>query len=132
MRSCTCRPSSTTVVTTIAFVIGLNWGPLGVALAFSIAVCLLRGPEIIYCFRGTPLVIGDVLTAVWRPALAGALAAGVVITLDVTVLADTPPMLAFAIEVGVFAVMYLLGWLPVPGGRAKLLGLMRMKRHLGN
>ncbi len=46
-----------TAVTVLAYLIGLPWGPIGVALAFSASLVVLRLPSVLYCFRGTHLTL---------------------------------------------------------------------------
>ncbi len=51
----------------VSFLIGLPWGPLGVATAYAFAVHLIRFPTIWYAFRYSPVKIKDFLKAIWRP-----------------------------------------------------------------
>lgn len=58
-----------------AFMIGLPYGPNGVALAFSVAMLLWLVPHVIWCVRGTNVSPTDLLGAVMRPVLATGAAA---------------------------------------------------------
>ena len=53
------------------YVIGLPWGPQGVALGFSGAMTLWLVPHLIWCFHGTPISYRDVWHVVSRPLLSG-------------------------------------------------------------
>ncbi len=57
----------------VAYVIGLPFGPNGVALAFSVAMTVWLVPHVIWCLHGTILSPMDLLFAVWRPFAAGLL-----------------------------------------------------------
>ena len=57
----------TTPIFMISFLIGLPWGPLGVATAYAFAVHLIRFPTLWYAFRYSPVKIKDFLNAIWRP-----------------------------------------------------------------
>ena len=56
-------------VTVLAFFIGLQWGPIGVGAAYSIAVATLRLPGILYCFRRSHVRLIDLGVALWRPTV---------------------------------------------------------------
>jgi O-antigen/teichoic acid export membrane protein len=55
-----------------SFLIGLPWGPVGVALAYTVCVHALNFPTLWFLFRSTPVSVGDAVGAFWRPALASA------------------------------------------------------------
>lgn len=106
-----------TIVVIIAFAIGLRWGPIGVAMAYSVATCAVRIPELTYAFHGTHISLRDLGLAIWRPAVASILAAAM--------LAQTNGLRAsigilpidLAIDGTLFLSFYLLVWILVPGGR---------------
>jgi O-antigen/teichoic acid export membrane protein len=60
----------------LSFVLGLPWGAVGVAWAFSGMCLILVGPALHYCFRGTPISLGRFGRAIARPSLAAIGAAG--------------------------------------------------------
>lgn len=62
-----------------ACLIGLPHGPTGVAFAYSAVMALWVLPQIVWCVRGTPVSIGDVLLAVSRPLGSGILAGGLAV-----------------------------------------------------
>jgi O-antigen/teichoic acid export membrane protein len=59
----------------VAYVIGLPYGPKGVALAFSSAMLVWLVPHILWSVHGTPISARDLIAAVGRPFLSAALAA---------------------------------------------------------
>jgi PST family polysaccharide transporter len=58
-----------------SYLIGIPYGPTGVALAYSIAMTLWLVPHILWCLHETPITPGDLLSAIGRPLLAGTAAA---------------------------------------------------------
>ncbi|MEM7808114.1 MAG: lipopolysaccharide biosynthesis protein [Planctomycetota bacterium] len=57
-----------------AFLTGVQYGTIGVATAYAIAVNLLIVPTFIYCLRGSPVAVGSVLRCLLGPSLIGAVA----------------------------------------------------------
>jgi len=58
-----------------AYIIGLPYGPSGVAFAYSAAMTLWLIPHIVWCLHGTLISPWDLLLAAGRPLLAGIVAA---------------------------------------------------------
>jgi PST family polysaccharide transporter len=58
-----------------AYLIGIPYGPRGVAIAYSTAMALWLVPHVLWCLHGTPISVSDFLTATGRPLLAGIVAA---------------------------------------------------------
>ncbi len=59
------------------YVIGLPYGPKGVALGYSIAMALWVVPHIVWCVRGTAISVRDVFETLSRPLLSGIAGAAV-------------------------------------------------------
>jgi PST family polysaccharide transporter len=94
--------------------IGLPYGPTGVALAFSIAMVLWLVPHLVWCLHGTPISVYELLSAAGRPLVAGAIAAMAVLILQ-PLLATIPlslPRLAIGgtamLAVYVFALLFVM------------------------
>jgi len=103
-------------VTVSGFVIGLRWGPIGVAAATSIAVCVLRIPGILFCFKGTSLRLRDLFEAIWQPAVAST-AAGLILAAILPLVADGQPLLwGLCSCIVVYGLAFLLAWRILPGG----------------
>src|SRR5215831_562681 len=64
-----------------SYLVGLQFGPNGVAFAYSAAMTLWLVPHIIWCTHGTVISVRDLVVAAGRPFLAGLVAAMVAITL---------------------------------------------------
>jgi PST family polysaccharide transporter len=58
------------IITVISFILGLPWGAIGIAVAYTIAVYVMLGPTLWYCFRRTPVSIRDFFSAILRSAAA--------------------------------------------------------------
>jgi hypothetical protein len=58
-----------------AYLIGIPYGPRGVAIAYSTAMVLWLVPHVLWCLHGTPISWSDFLRATGRPLLAGIAAA---------------------------------------------------------
>src|SRR5438876_1499359 len=59
-----------------SYVIGLPYGPNGVALAYSLVMVLWTMPAIGWCVRGTVVSVRDICGAVSRPLISSMVAAG--------------------------------------------------------
>jgi O-antigen/teichoic acid export membrane protein len=103
-----------------AFAIGLSWGAIGVACGYSIARIVLRVPQAIYAFRGTPLRLGDLGAAIWRPAAASLLAASLLAAVTASPWWPGRPAPAIGGGVLVYGAVYALLLVGLPGGRACL------------
>jgi PST family polysaccharide transporter len=58
-----------------AYLIGLPYGPSGVALAYSTAMTLWLAPHILWCLKGTMVSPREFLLAMWPPIASAAVAA---------------------------------------------------------
>jgi PST family polysaccharide transporter len=58
-----------------AYCIGLNYGPKGVACAYSAAMLFLLGPLMFWCIHETMITLKDILLAISKPFFSGLLAA---------------------------------------------------------
>jgi len=119
-----------TAVIIASFFVGLHWGVRGLAAAVSIAFCGLQVPALLYCYRPTFLKIGDLLTVLWRPALAAVLAGAGGWAFGRLLLASLAPLPRFALQAIGYAVLYGLVWLALPRGRQILADMLRTLREL--
>ncbi|RXH39631.1 lipopolysaccharide biosynthesis protein [Bradyrhizobium zhanjiangense] len=65
-----------------AYIIGLPYGPRGVAFAYSAAMTLWLVPHIIWCLHGTQISPRDLLVAAGRPLVAAIVAAAVALAVQ--------------------------------------------------
>jgi O-antigen/teichoic acid export membrane protein len=101
-----------------AFMIGVQWGATGVALAYAIVTSGTLVPGLMYCFATSPLNLNDVWQSVWRAAIASIGAAGFVWWLSVAT--EFNALIALTVNVVLFATTYLALWALLPGGFSHL------------
>ena len=80
-----------------AFVVGLQWGTVGVARAYALASGLLLAPGLIWPLRLIETPMRDLLAALWRPALA-ALLMGLVVAGAGVLLRDRVTLLPVSLD----------------------------------
>jgi O-antigen/teichoic acid export membrane protein len=109
--------SFTTAVTVAAFFIGVRWGAVGVALAFSLSRLVLFVPTLVYTCHDSPVAWTAILTTASRPALASIIAAAASLAMD-----SLFPSNAWSLPRNgvVFAAVYNVCWMITPGGRTLL------------
>jgi O-antigen/teichoic acid export membrane protein len=99
----------------VAFMVGVRWGALGLAVAASAVYAGLRIPSLLYCFRGTPLQLGHLGEALARPALASGLASVAGIMTHLLFSQNLCPLGSLATDAASVFFGYLLGWIIIPG-----------------
>ncbi len=119
-----------TVLTMLAFAVGIRWGPLGVAAAFSMARLVLFIPELRYAMAGTPVGLSTVGQAAWRPASTSLAAAAGLVAVAAWLPVPEGGMVRFVIEAATFGGLYAMAWLVIPGGPRVLQTLAEPLRHL--
>jgi len=110
----------------LAFAIGLPWGATGMAAACSIGTLLLRYPALVFCYRGAPVGMVDLLHALWRPTLASLGGAGLLWSVGQLAFVDGHPALRLLIGAALYAFFYLGAWLILPGGRQWIVNSLRL------
>jgi len=106
--------AAATAATVCAFLVGVHWGAVGVAAAFSIARVGLLVPTLRYTCAGTSLKWSDLIATAARPAFASvaALLISALITSAFPASAWTLPRNAL-----IFGALYSAFWVLLPGGR---------------
>ncbi len=112
----------------LAYVIGLPWGPKGVAMGFSIAMSLWLVPHLAWCVHGTPVSLKDIAITVGRPMLSVLVAAMVAGGIVFGLLPAIPPWQRLAIGLAILVAVYLGMLLFVMGQRALYLDVLREVR----
>ena len=69
----------TASVTVLGFIVGIKWGPLGVACGYVAAYYLLIFPTVPWCLSGSPVSSEDFVSSIYRPALASIMMVGVML-----------------------------------------------------
>lgn len=105
-----------TPVMIVAIAIGVRWGAYGVAVGYTVGMCLLSYPAVVYCVRQSPITLGDFMGAVWRPAVAS-LSSAVLLVLAQQVLPSFPFLvIKLSVEGLIYVGCYISIWLMLPGG----------------
>jgi O-antigen/teichoic acid export membrane protein len=96
------------ILVIIAFVIGLNWGIVGVATAYAVTSFILIYPGFAIPFRLINLPFHDMLTVVWRPFLSSTLMLVVLLGFKAALPADLSNRVILGILVLMCIITYLL------------------------
>jgi len=118
------------ICTVASYVIGLRWGAVGVATAFSIQAWLLRLPAVLYCLHGTFVRLTDVGSATWRIGVACVVATAVTAPLAISMRARDDHFVSLVILTAVVFTAYAMTVAVVPGGWSRLRALASTLRHL--
>jgi len=108
-----------------AYLVGLRYGPVGVAFAYSGVMTLWVIPHIKWCVHGTMVSLRDILFAVGRPLLSGLVGAVFAFTLHsfcVPHMSALPRLVVGCLVLG--AVYFVMLWY-VMGQKALYLDLLR-------
>ncbi len=117
--------------TLLGIVIGLQFGPVSVALGLGIALLLLRIPELIYCFRFTPGHWSDPLRAAARPFCAALIAGAPVLWFALAPPIElSHPAITLALQLAMFSLIYAAVWIALPGGRNELRQVLALAKDL--
>lgn len=101
------------------FAIGLPWGAKGVAVAYAIVNYLTLYPSLRFCYTNTPVRVRDFFTSVALAAISSIVAGG--ITLLAKGAIPFPNNLSIlATCAAVFAAVYIVVFMVLPGGRTEL------------
>ena len=117
-------------VTALSFIIGIHWGAIGVAAAYSISRPVMRIPGIIYCYRGTPLRLKDLAITLSRPALASISAAVVLISINRFLPIGMNVVVSLFVDCVLYGLLYLGAWMVLPNGRHILFWMLQMTKDL--
>ena len=112
----------------VSYVIGLPFGPSGVALGYSIAMCLWVMPHVLWCVHRTIVSPQELLVASWKPFAAGLLAAVPTFALHAHMPAIDWTVLRLLIEGGVLGTIYLVILVFAFGQKEFYLDLIRSLR----
>jgi O-antigen/teichoic acid export membrane protein len=114
------------VFTVIGFVVGLPWGALGVAVAFSACRVSSFLPMLIYVCRHSHLNVLDVLRSLLRPVFASFMAASGLWLITSILTFDGLIMINLMMQAIVFVSIYLGISIALPGGVGMLKQFIRL------
>jgi O-antigen/teichoic acid export membrane protein len=107
------------------YVMGLRYGPQGVAFAYSAVMLLWVMPFIAWCVHGTVVSFRDILLAVIRPLASGVLAGGLAFLVRLSCGQLLSPLPRLILESSVLFVTFLGMLLFVAGQKSLYLDLLR-------
>ena len=107
------------------YVIGLPYGPQGVALGYSTMMMLCAIPLSAFCVRGTPVKLRDVLRTSVPPLASGVVAGGLAAVVQMVLGNSLSPFPRLILESGAFLAVYLVMLLYVAGQKALYMDLLR-------
>jgi PST family polysaccharide transporter len=108
-----------------ADLIGLSYGPKGVALAYSTAMTLWLVPHVLWCIHGTNIQFKDLMRAVAPPFLSGLAGAVVAFALQRYCLEGVIPLVRLAVGGAAMVCVYLWVLMFVMGQKTFYLDLVK-------
>jgi O-antigen/teichoic acid export membrane protein len=117
-------------ITVLGFIIGVRWGAIGVAAAYSITVCILRYPTIVYCFKSTPLKVIDLIGVLWKPALASVMSGAVLFAFNTLFTTGGDLAIGLLLDFGFYVLLYILSWSILPNGRQLMSEILSLVKDL--
>ena len=103
----------TTAITVSAFFVGVRWGAVGVALAFTMSRVVLFVPTLAYTCHRSQVAWTSLLRTSARPAFASLIALIVGTKIDAMV---PTGLWSLPLNLAVFGSVYVLCWVALPGG----------------
>jgi PST family polysaccharide transporter len=107
------------------YVVGLRYGPEGVAFGFSAVMTLWVLPHMLWCVHGTPVSLRDAVAVFSRPLFSGLVAAALPLAMLFSFGRAFSPLPRLALGGSLFAVVYLTMLLGVMRQKAFYLDLLR-------
>src|SRR5262249_42749029 len=112
-----------------SYLIGLPYGPKGVALAYSTAMTIWLIPHILWCIHGTNISFGDIMNVVKRPVISSSVAALLAFAVQFRFGGALPPLLRLILGAGMLFAIYAVFLLYVMGQKAFYVDLIQGMRE---
>jgi len=90
----------------VGYLVGLPYGPTGVALGYSTAMIVWAIPHTAWCVHGTGISLGDILLSVGRPLLSGLVGAVIAFGVHHACIPLMPPIARLIVAGLVLLVVY--------------------------
>jgi len=110
------------------YVVGLPYGPTGVALAYSTVMTLGLVPLVLWAVHGTIIDVGDIVRTLIRPLISSMVAVGVAMAIHALCGSGLSLLPRFILEVFAFGATYLVMLLFVAGQKSFYLEILRGAR----
>jgi O-antigen/teichoic acid export membrane protein len=114
-----------TPLVTIAYLIGLPYGPKGVAIAFSTVMTFWAGPHIAWGINGTVVSFRDILATIGPPLLSGIVGGAAAFAVEISWGSTLSPILRLFIGSTVLLSVYILMLLYVMGQKPLFVDLLQ-------
>lgn len=114
----------TSTIISIVFLVSVRWGTSAMAAAFGLSQPILVLFAIIYCYKGTPLRFTDLVSTIYRPALASIGAAAVLMGVQNFLPSGINVAISLLVDSVLYGLFYLAIWMVLPNGRQTLLELL--------
>ena len=109
----------------LSYLIGLRWGPKGVAIAYSTTMMLWVFPLIAWAVHGTVISFWDVLRTAGKPMISSIMAAGLAFAVRFFYGQSLNPIPRFALEISVLMIVFAGMLLFANGQKALYMDLIR-------
>ena len=112
----------------VSYLVGLPYGPTGVALAYSTTMVLWLVPHMVWCLRGTGISPAELFQSIWPPLGSAAVAAAAAYAVQVSLGHFESAIIRLALDSCVMAAVYSFMLLVVMGQRSFYLDLVSQLR----
>jgi PST family polysaccharide transporter len=103
------------MIIAFSFALGLFWGAVGVAVAYTIATYVILVPTLWYCYRQSPLTLAHFFASIVRPLAASAVMCLVILSVQ-SHLSDVSVAAAIASYLVIGSLTYVIALSVMPGG----------------
>jgi O-antigen/teichoic acid export membrane protein len=111
-----------------SYLIGLQYGPIGVALAFSSVMTLWLIPHIAWCIHGTMISLQDILVTISRPLISAIVAGVITFVVQLSIDGPSSPILRLMLGSCVLLTVYIWMIMFVMGQKAFYMDLLQSLR----
>jgi PST family polysaccharide transporter len=103
------------IIIVISFILGLPWGAIGVAVAYTIATYVLLIPSLWYTYKKTPISVSDFFMAIFQPVIAS-IVMGFIIYVIRSYLTNMADILSIFCSFIIAFLLYLMAVIALPSG----------------
>ena len=113
----------------LMFVVSVRWGAIGVAAAYGLSRPILWLPRMLYCYRGTPLRLRELVSTLFHPVLASIGAAALLMGINQLLPTGINLAIALGLDCFMYGLLYLTIWMVLPNGRQTLWEMLLMLKE---
>lgn len=111
------------VVIVSGFIIGINWGVIGTAIALVISNYLLLLPTLAFAYKGTPIKMKYFFVEVGLPFIHTLLMCGTLMAIKIILSSYLSDILIFIFSAPIGILFYYFSWKGYPKGREKFIAI---------